>query len=95
MPDKKKIDPKQIVYVNYRCRRCGGYISKEIYMKYLGYRLNERGRYGLNTSVFHSNCPEKIEQEEHVLFDLISWSEQPISDAVDIVKMSEKEKENE
>ncbi|MBR6289416.1 MAG: hypothetical protein IKR19_08775 [Acholeplasmatales bacterium] len=77
----KKIDMDEVVYVNYRCRRCGNVVSRETPRKYLSLRLNKLGVEASNTNLDFHNCPGKIDQKEHVLFDLISWSEEPIAGA--------------
>lgn len=67
------------VYFNYKCRKCGSIVSVEVNTKEeYAYRINQKGVYSSNKSEFHPDCSEMVEQEEHIFFDLVSWSEEPI-----------------
>lgn len=88
----KNNNDNEMVYLNYRCRRCDEIFSKETPKRILGTKLNSRGAYSSNKSKFH-NCSKAIEQEEHVLYDLISWSTEPLEGA-ELTKWTYKEGEN-
>ena len=71
------------MYLNYRCRKCGGIISREVkkvdrykaHLLYLAVSTKE-----------HQNCIFKIQEDEKVFADPISYSETPLLDAIDILE---------
>ena len=72
-------------YLNYRCRKCGKYIAKEID------HLSRYDGYGglLLTKEDHPNCSENIENDERVFSDCISCSKTPLENTVDIITIEQ------
>lgn len=70
-----------IIYNNYRCRKCGNIISRELYYK------DKFCTVVVNDVKFH-NCPEGLEMDkgENIYLDNIGYSDEPLSNTYEIIK---------
>lgn len=85
------VEDKEKVFMNFRCRKCGCMISKESPKSKI--HTSAHGMISSNQK-YHLNCPKKIEQEENIYMDLISWSPKPLEEAIDIYYMDDDKDEN-
>ena len=76
-------------YYNIRCRKCGSIIS---FKKAINPLISDKAGYLITSKdkdIMHPGC--NIEDGESVYADLISFSENPLSDAVLVVDLTKKE----
>ena len=71
------------MYINYKCRKCGKFISQQFDDYYDINRLPRSG--ALFSNEDHPNCTVGIVYGESVFCDMISKSNQPIEGTVDII----------
>ena len=70
-------------YRNMRCSRCNGIVSQEIS------EITSTTPYMFGSNqVMHTKCSAKSKQEENVCFVLISFSEEPLEEAVEVIPLN-------
>ena len=74
----------KVVYRNMKCLRCNGIVSQDVSGK-----LNVGNIYfTASNKTFHTKCKNRIEQEEDVCFVLVSFSDKPLDEAVEVISQT-------